>query len=331
MGRDSKILKGFVVAVVLATGAAYAPFVRAQSNATSEAPNTERRESGVDIHRDGWDRIVPQPPKQTGAPAPVRDLSGIWEPIPAYRDGVFALGPKANPADANHVLPFTPLGLQKFTGQEPGKGTPAFLIVNGRTIPVLSTEKNGPPIPTITRDDPFDFCDPIGFPRIELFNLRAIQIYQNKNQMAIIYQNDQVWRNIWMDGRELPKPDDVPEPRWYGYSVGKWTDDYTFVVETVGLDERTWIDNVARPHSDELKVTETWHRVNHDVIELTLIIDDPKMYTKPWTALDKFRLGLQPEWFDIREQVCAVSEDLDYSKMIAKPADGANKSETSKK
>ena len=331
MRLDSRILSCLGAAYIVVAGIVYPPLTHAQANAASNTPATERRESGVDIHRDGWDRIVLQPPKQTGAPAPVRDLSGIWEPIPAYRDGVFALGPKANPADANHLLPFTPLGLQRFTGQEPGKGTPSFLIVNGRTIPVVSTEKNGPAIPTVTREDPFDICDPIGFPRIELFNLRAIQIYQNKNQVAIIYQNDQVWRNIWMDGRELPKPDDVPEPRWYGYSVGKWTDDYTFEVETVGLDERTWLDNVARPHSDQLKVTETWHRVNHDVMELTLTIDDPKMYTKPWTALDKFRMGLQPEWFDIREQVCAVSEDLDYTSIIAKPADRAKKNDTVKK
>jgi hypothetical protein len=330
MGRDSKLSNGFVAVAIVVVGMACAPFTHAQTNAASDQ-GTERRQSGVDIHRDGWDRIVPQPPKQTGAPAPVRDLTGIWEPIPAYRDGVFALGPKGNPADANHLLPFTPLGLQMFTGQEAGKGTPSFLIVNGRTIPVVSTEKNGPPIPTVTREDPFDICDPIGFPRIELFNLRAIQIYENKNQMAIIYQNDQVWRNIWMDGRELPKVDDVPESRWYGYSVGHWTDDYTFVVETVGLDERTWIDNVARPHSDQLKVTETWHRVDHDVMELTLIVDDPKMYSKPWTALDKFRMGLQPEWFDIREQVCAVSEDLDYTKIVANPADPKKKSDTPEK
>jgi len=87
-----------------------------------------------------------------------------------------------------------------------------------------------------------------------------------------------------MDGRELPK--EILEPRWYGYSVGKWTDDYTFVGETVGLDERTWIDNVGRPHSDQLKVTETWHHVNHDILELTPTIDDPKMQTTRWTALD---------------------------------------------
>jgi hypothetical protein len=292
------MLNRFVAAAIVIAGMAYAPGTRAQG--------TAQRESGKNIHRDGWDRIVPQPPKQTGGPAPVRDLTGIWEPMPGYRDGVFATGPKQYPSDGKpeHELPFTPLGMKTWKEHKPGFGTTA--------------------VPIAENNDPFDICDPIGFPRVELFNLRAIQFYQNKSQMAIIYQNDQVWRNIWMDGRELPKIDDVPEPRWYGYSVGKWVDDYTFVVDTVGLDERTWMDNVGRPHSDELKVTETWHRVNHDVMELTMTIDDPKMYTKPWNALDKFRLGLQPEWFDIREQVCAVSEELDYTKTVAKPVDAAS-------
>src|SRR5207302_4853953 len=64
--------------------------------------------------------------------------------------------------------------------------------------------------------------------------LRAMQVWQSKNQAQIVYQNSQVWRNIWSDGRELPR--EILEPRWYGYSVGKWIDDYTFVVETIGLD-----------------------------------------------------------------------------------------------
>jgi hypothetical protein len=55
-------------------------------------------------------------------------------------------------------------------------------------------------------------------------------------------------------------------------------------------------------------------------MELTLTIIDPKMYTKPWNALDKFRLRLQPEWFDIREQVCSASEAAEYNKTIAEEA-----------
>jgi len=262
------------------------------------AETAQQRESGRSVHRDGWDRIVPEAPNaQNSAPAPVRDLTGIWEPTPGYRDGVQATGARNYPSDGKpeHELPFTPLGLETWRSHKPGFGVTA--------------------VPIAENNDPFDICDPIGFPRIELFNLRAIQIWQNKNQVQIVYQNSQAWRNIWADGRELPK--ETLEPRWYGYSVGKWIDDYTFVVQTTGLDERTWIDNAGRPHSDELMVQETFHRVNHNIMELTLTINDPKMYTTPWNALDKFTLRLQPEWFDIREQICSASEAADYNKTVA--------------
>jgi hypothetical protein len=264
----------------------------------------------VNIHRDGWDRIVPSEGATTD-PAPIRDLSGVWEPTPGFRDGVFSSGAKQYPADGKpeHELPFTPLGLKTWKEHRPGQGAYA--------------------VPVAEDNDPFQICDPIGFPRIELFNLRAVRIFQTKSQVAMVYQNDQVWRTIWMDGRELPK--EILEARWYGYSVGMWTDDYTFVIETVGLDERTWIDNVGRPHSDELKVTETWHRVNHDILELTLTIDDPKMYSKPWTALDKFRMRLQPDWFDIHEMICSASEARQYIETIADQAAAEKKADAEKK
>ena len=257
----------------------------------------QQRQSGVNVHRDGWDKVVSGDPITKFTPAPVRDITGIWEPTPRYRDGVQATGAREYPADGKpqHDLPFTPLGLEMWKSHKPGWGVTA--------------------VPIAEANDPFDKCDPIGFPRIELFNLRAMQIWQNKTQTMMVYQNSQVWRTIWTDGRELPN--EVSEPRWYGYSVGKWVDDYTFVIETTGIDERTWIDNVGRPHSDQLKVTETFHRASKEILEITLTISDPKMYTKPWNALDKFQMGLLPDWFDIREQLCAPSESADYNDTVA--------------
>jgi hypothetical protein len=300
-----------VVSTIFLLGMFCASHGYAQEGVSTGDQNS-KRVSGVNIHRDGWDRIVPSVPVgQASDPAPIRELTGIWEPTPGFRDGVFSNGPKQYPADGKpeHELPFTPLGMKTWKEHKPGQGAYA--------------------VPVAEDNDPFQICDPIGFPRIELFNLRAIRFFQTKNQVAIVYQNDQAWRTIWMDGRELPK--EILEPRWYGYSVGKWTDDYTFVIETVGLDERTWIDNVGRPHSDQLKVTETWHRVNHDILELTLTIDDPKMYTTPWTALDKFRMRLQPDWFDIHEMICSASEARQYIESIADQAAGKKNADTEKK
>jgi len=121
------------------------------------------------------------------------------------------------------------------------------------------------------------------------------------------------YRVIWTDGRELPKD---PEPRWNGYSVGKWVDDYTFVVETTGLNPKSWLDHAGRPHSEDLRVEERFHRVDHDNMEITVTIFDPKMYTEPWQGLNKFPLHLLRPDFDIPELLCSPSEMAEYNKQV---------------
>ena len=298
------LMRSMAPALVLAV-LTFSPVTRAQTaqptqpgagNAQQAAP--VKGQENENIHTDGWNR--PQTSQQANGkkpgPAPVHDLSGIWEPTPRYRDGVFASGPREMPGDAKHeaIMPYTPLGKETMMSHKAGFGT------------------NIAPISEI--NDPFDTCDPIGLPRILLFNLRGLQIVQTKNQVLMLYQNTRTWRNIWTDGRALPK--EITEPRWFGYSVGKWTDDTTFMVTTNGLDDSTWIDNVGRPHSDELVVEEVYHRVDSLNMDLTVTLTDPKMYTKPWVPLNKFRLGLNPPDFDIREMICSVSQQALYNQLL---------------
>jgi hypothetical protein len=170
-------------------------------------------------------------------------------------------------------------------------------------------------------NDPFDTCDPIGFPRIILFNLRAVQIVQTPKQVLMLYQNTRTFRTIWTDGREMPNP--ITEPRWFGYSVGKWMDPTTLVVTTTGFDESTWIDNVGRPHSDKLVVEETYHRADEFNVDLTVKITDPVMYTQPWYPLKNFRLGMNSPDFDIREMICAVSQQALFNELLKNTTDPA--------
>jgi hypothetical protein len=236
------------------------------------------------------------PPKQPqaakahkAAPAPRRDLSGIWD-VEDRMEGI-------SPAGVKSHAPFTDLGANIANNvYKPGDGPRRVSIglVN----------------------DPLDSCDPAGFPRNLLFELRPFLVVQTPNQVLMLYQYQRVWRVAWKDGRELPKD---PDPQWYGYSVGKWADDYTFVVETVGMDERTWLDNAGDPHSSAMRVEERYHRVNRDTIELTVKIDDPKIYTEPWLARDKLRLRLMPPNTDTLEMICAPSEAEEYKKTMANP------------
>jgi hypothetical protein len=233
---------------------------------------------------------------QTAAPAPKHDISGTWDP---GNNGIQPTGPRSMPEDGKpeHQPPYTPLGLQTLNEHKPSNGVRS----------VLPGETN----------DPVVYCDPQGIPREDLYELRTTQIYQTPVSVFVLYEFDRVWREIWTDGRDFPKD---AEPRWFGYSIGKWVDDYTFVVTTTGLNESTWIDRTGRPHSDELSVEEKFHRVDHDTLELTVTINDPKMYTKPWVPLDRLSFHLKPAGFDVREMICSPSEFEEYNKIIGQPA-----------
>lgn len=209
------------------------------------------------------------------------------------------LGAAAIPEDGKpeHRLPYTPAGLEKLKLTKPSNGVRS----------ALPAETN----------DPIVFGDPQGMPREDLFIVGAIQILQRPENVVILYQFGRVWRAIWTDGREVPKD---AEPRWFGYSVGKWVDDYTFVVETTGTDERTWVDRAGRPHSADLRIEERFHRPDHDRLELSVTIDDPKMYTKPWVAVDKLVFALQPPSYDVREQIWSPTEFQEYNKLMGEPA-----------
>ncbi len=234
------------------------------------------------------------------APAPRHDISGIWDPANGRGDGIMGTGAKAMPEDGKpeHQLPYTPLGLETLKRTKPTNGIRS----------VLPAETNDPVLVS---------GDPQGFPREELYELRSTQVLQTPQSVVILYQFGKVWRVIWTDGREVPKD---PEPRWFGYSVGKWVDDNTLVVQTSGMDERTWIDRAGRPHSADLRVEEKFHRLDRDHLELTVTIDDPKMYTKPWVALDKLVFERQPPSFDIRETIWSPSEYQEYNKLIGNTA-----------
>jgi hypothetical protein len=160
--------------------------------------------------------------------------------------------------------------------------------------------------------------------------LRETQILQNPYKIVMLYQYATTWRVIWTDGRPLPKLVDggvlvngeVKEPRYYGYSVGTWVDDTTLKIQTIGMmgEDRVWLDTAGRPISDQLRVEETLHRVDHDHLEWSVLIDDPKMYTKPWIAMNKFPMKLEDPHRDVMEQYCSPSEMERYNQLFGNPS-----------
>lgn len=224
---------------------------------------------------------------------PKRDISGTWTPE-IEGSGIGGPGPFSAPSDGKHEPPYTQAARDKMKPYRPGNGI----------------YQNPPPL---INDPAVIYCDPQGIPRMDLYELRDTHIVHEKEKTIILYQYNHMWRNIWTDGRELPKD---PEPRWMGYSTGKWEDDNTFVATTVGVDGRTWLDKSGRPHSEDMRVEERFHRAAKDLLEFTVTINDPSMYTAPWKPLDKFRMKLLPANVEPIEMLCSVSEYMLYNEQM---------------
>lgn len=150
-------------------------------------------------------------------------------------------------------------------------------------------------------DDTTLKCYPPGVPRIYLFNF-PMEIFEVPGRVLIVYEFGHFIRQVWTDGR--PHPKDV-NPSWMGDSVGKWEGD-TLVVDTIGFNDRTWIDQLGHPHSDELHLVERMRRTAPDMLQIDFTFDDPKAYTHPWTGTKQFKL--RPDWH-IAEYVCEENFD----------------------
>ena len=223
----------------------------------------------------------------TGGPAPKRDFSGAWA------------GP-LNASATEEVPPLTPLGEKMFSLHK-------------------SERKYG----TANSNDPLNTCDPLGFPRDVVFETRGLGFATMPGKIVLLHQYQKIWREVWMDGRPLPKNIDAkdgPPSTWYGYSVGHWEGDYTLVVDTTGSDDRSWLDTAGYPHSVNAHVQERYTRVDHNHLDLVATVDDPALYTKPFVlAKAKFRWIPSQE---TEEQMCVPSEAISYYNNIALPSFG---------
>ena len=159
---------------------------------------------------------------------------------------------------------------------------------------------------TYGRDDPGVRCLPEG-PRASISGLDPFRLIQTPT-MTVILHEPGTTRQIFTDGRALPKD---PQPTWMGYSIGRWEGD-TFVVETAGFNDKTWLDFSGRPHTEALRVTERYRRADYGHMQLSITFDDPKTYTKPFTI--DVAVNFMPD-SDLIESVCLENEK-DYSRLV---------------
>jgi hypothetical protein len=127
------------------------------------------------------------------------------------------------------------------------------------------------------------------------------KIVQLPGEVVILYEAFTQYRQIFMDGRPLPKD---PNPNWLGYSVGRYEGD-TLVVESGGFNGKAWLDQAGHPATEALHVTERFRRKDFGHLQIQITIDDAKAYTKPWTVTEEPTLLVDSE---LLEFICNENE-----------------------
>jgi hypothetical protein len=208
--------------------------------------------------------LAPAPRLPDGRP----DLSGIWEPVRSYTGNIAA---DLKPGD----VPFQPWAKALFDERLTGK---------------------------YWKEDPPAQCLPQSVPRIGTAPA-PWKVIQTPGFIAILYEAFNLWRQVFLDGREVAVGPDLT-PSWMGYSTGKWDGD-TLVVDSRGFNGKIWLDQSGHPTTEALHVIERFHRKNFGQMEIQITIDDPKAYTKPWTVTQQARLLTNTE---LMEFICLENE-----------------------
>ena len=178
---------------------------------------------------------------------------------------------------------------------------------------VAAKAKNIPDTNDASGNAPWHTCNPMGFPLL-LIDDEPMEMIVLPDKILQLFQWEHRTRFLWTDGREVPTGENLENlgPSWYGHSVGRW-DGNKLVVNTVGLDDRAWLDGLGYPKSFHARIEETWRRVDSNTLELQLTLYDPEYYTAPWVGAPKLYKRIPPElmtYFGWRGLYAGISEGI---------------------
>lgn len=255
-------------------------------------------------------------------PFNAREIGGIWS---RNSNGFGGGGTCPDCGDRGYSLEwpeFTPEGQKAFDQNIPSYGREKD-SADAKAHPEEHIGRRRAQPPALGNDT-YGQCNPMGIPRAVLYP-DPVEFYQLPDRVLQHFEWHYGMRTIWTDGRKLPTlPVDLP--RWWGYSVGRWEGD-TFVVESLGYEERTWVDYFGYPHSDDMRLEERYRRTAYDTLELNMTLTDSKYYSKPWKSQTK-RFKLLPKdfiktpegWAGLLEDICAPVDELEFNRVIRDPA-----------
>jgi hypothetical protein len=221
---------------------------------------------GVPRTKDGKpDLSAPAPRKPDGKP----DLSGIWNREPENAKYIENLGADFKPGE----FPIQPWAEALYKQHMTDAGA---------------------------SESPVAHCLPLGIPIADNSAL-PLKIIQESGLVVILNEGMGGFRQIFLDGRSMPTD---ANPTWMGYSVGRWDGD-TLVVDSAGFNGKTWLEPGGHPATDALYITERFRRRDFGHLDLTLTIDDPKAFTRPWSVELQKQLLTDTE---LMEFVCNENE-----------------------
>jgi hypothetical protein len=244
---------------------------------------------GTPRTKDGKPNLsAPSPRASNGKP----DLSGVWQVEP--------------PAPGEMERKIGDLGTFVVPGDDPRTFSPYFFNIladfkrEDAPIRPEAAEVFQRHAKAFGKDSPGSHCLPMGVPNTELIAV-PFKIIQTPGVIVMLIEADNTHRQIYTDGRPLPVD---PQPSWQGYSTGKWEGD-TLVVDTVGFNDKSWLDAIGHIHSESLRVQERYRRRDFGRMEMQVTIEDPKTFTQPVTF--KVNQLLIPD-SDILETICTENE-----------------------
>ena len=226
------------------------------------------------------------------------DLTGVWQPASTIR-GSWETANAGTGVGGSGKDPSAPVALG--STERHGEGAPYQDWAAKKVLESFNSRDI---------DDPTARCLPPGVPRLHSLGLFPMQIVQTPQQIIMLYEYMNVFRVIPLNAKH---PDDA-EPTYLGDSVAHWEGD-TLVVDVTRFNDKTWLIGGGTFHSDALHVTERYTRVDKDQIDYAVVMEDPKVLTKPWTYNTTMMLR---EGTRVQEYVC-VENNLDverYEKML---------------
>jgi hypothetical protein len=237
--------------------------------------------------------------QSSGAAFDPRDLSGHWDRITEIESfGDVPGGSRTGAGSATATEPFfTDAGRALFDANMPGYG----------------------PRRQLERNDPMGRCEPLGLARNLTVEIVAphstFEIVQTEGRLLQFFEYRHDWREVWLDGRTLPGDDEI-YPKWNGFSVGRWEGD-TLIVESAGFDDRSWLDKLGYPHSEQMRLTERYRRIDADTLELTMTVTDPTVYRQPLHSDRKlFRINREKSQSWDEQIYCIPAEEMSFQQLI---------------